>query len=368
MDGHGPHTPARSDSHGGYSMLLRQLFDHETWTYTYLLADEKSGEAVLIDPVIDQVERDIKLLEELGLRLVYTLDTHAHADHITGSGLLRTRLGSKAVVGVKVGAECVDVTVDDGDRLKFGSNELEVRATPGHTDGCVTFVTGDHRHAFTGDALFIRGTGRTDFQQGSAQTLYRSIHDKIFTLPDDTIIWPGHDYKGMTFTTVGEEKQHNPRVGDGKTEAEFVEIMDNLDLPAPKKIDIAVPANLHCGIVPAISMSGEPLPERGWAAIERTPEGVPEVTTTWVEDNMGAIRMVDVREFDEAQADGMIEGVEVIPMGTVDQASKAWDKEEPVITICRSGRRSGRVALDLEKLGFKRIASMRGGMVAWHNR
>ena len=349
-------------------MLLRQLFDYETWTYTYLLADEETGEAVLIDPVIDQVERDIKLLDELGLKLVYTLDTHAHADHITGSGLLRKRLGSKAVVSAKVGAEGVDVAVQDGDRLKFGSVELEVRATPGHTDGCVTYVTGDHKHAFTGDALFIRGTGRTDFQQGSAKNLYRSIHDKIFTLPDDTIIWPGHDYKGMTFTTVGEEKRHNPRVGDGKTEVEFVEIMDNLHLPAPKKIAVAVPANLHCGIVPPTSMSGEPLPERGWAAIERTPEGIPEVTTDWVEDNMGAIRLVDVREFDEAEADGMINGVEVIPMGTVDRASKGWDKEEPVITICRSGRRSGRVALELEKLGFKRIASMRGGMVAWHNR
>ena len=184
-------------------MLLRQLFDYETWTYTYLLADEESGDALLIDPVIDQVERDIKLLRELGLRLVYTLDTHAHADHITGSGLLRKRTGSKAVIGAQAGAEGADLLVEDGSRLSIGSINLEVRATPGHTDGCVTFVTSDHRHAFTGDALFIRGTGRTDFQHGSAQRLFRSIHDKIFTLPDDTIIWPGHDYRGFTFTTVG---------------------------------------------------------------------------------------------------------------------------------------------------------------------
>ncbi len=348
-------------------MLLRQLFDRETWTYTYLLADEESGEAVLIDPVIDQLERDIKLLHELGLKLVYTLDTHAHADHITGSGLLRQRLGSKAVVGANAGAVGADVSVNDGSRLKFGAIELEVRATPGHTDGCVTYVTSDHKHAFTGDALFIRGTGRTDFQQGSAERLYRSVHDKIFTLPDDTIIWPGHDYRGLTYSTVGEEQRHNPRVGDGKTEAQFVEIMDNLNLPVPKKINIAVPANLHCGIVPPASMSGDPLPERGWAAIERTPEGVPEVTIGWVAENKGAIRMVDVREIDEAESDGTIEGVEVIPMGTVDEASKSWDKEEPVIAICRSGRRSGRVALELEKLGFKRMASMRGGMVAWQS-
>ena len=348
-------------------MLLRQLFDHETWTYTYLLADEETGEAVLIDPVIDQLERDIKLLDDLGLKLVYTLDTHAHADHITGSGLLRKRLGSKAVVGANAGTEGADELVNDGSKLRFGELALEVRATPGHTDGCVTYVTSDHKHAFTGDALFIRGTGRTDFQQGSAERLFRSIHDKIFILPDDTIIWPGHDYRGLTFSTVGEEKRLNPRVGDGKTEAQFAEIMDNLNLPAPKKIDVAVPANLHCGIVPASSMSGDPLPERGWAAIERTSEGVPEVTISWVGQNTGAIRMVDVREIDEAESDGTIQGVEVIPMGTVDEASKSWDKEEPVITICRSGRRSGRVALELEKLGFKRIASMRGGMVAWNS-
>ena len=348
-------------------MLLRQLFDHETWTYTYLLADEKSGEAVLIDPVIDQLERDIKLLDELGLKLVYSLDTHAHADHITGSGLLRKRLGSKAVISAAAGAEGADELVNDGSKLRFGGLGLEVRATPGHTDGCVTYVTSDHKHAFTGDAIFIRGTGRTDFQQGSAERLFRSIHDKIFTLPDDTIIWPGHDYRGLTFSTVGEEKRLNPRVGDGKTEAQFAEIMDKLNLPAPKKIAIAVPANLHCGIVPDSSMSGDPLPERGWAAIERTSEGVPEVTISWVGQNTGAIRMVDVREIDEAESDGTIQGVEVIPMGTVDEASKSWDKEEPVITICRSGRRSGRVALELEKLGFKRIASMRGGMVAWNS-
>jgi len=348
-------------------MLLRQLFDHETWTYTYLLADEETGEAVLIDPVIDQLERDIKLLDDLGLKLVYTLDTHAHADHITGSGLLRKRLGSKAVVGANAGTEGADELVNDGSKLRFGGLALEVRATPGHTEGCVTYVTSDHKHAFTGDALFIRGTGRTDFQQGSAERLFRSIHDKIFTLPDDTIIWPGHDYRGLTFSTVGEEKRLNPRVGDGKTEAQFAEIMDNLNLPAPKKIDVAVPANLHCGIVPDSSMSGDPLPERGWAAIERTSEGVPEVTISWVGQNTGAIRMVDVREIDEAESDGTIQGVEVIPMGTVDEASKSWDKEEPVITICRSGRRSGRVALELEKLGFKRIASMRGGMVAWNS-
>lgn len=347
-------------------MLLRQLFDYETWTYTYLVADEDSRKAVLIDPVIDQVERDVRLLDELGLQLVYTFETHAHADHITGSGLLRKRLGSQAVVSANFGTQSADLEVDDGSTIEVGALTFEVRATPGHTNGCVSYVTADHKHAFTGDALFIRGTGRTDFQQGDPHTLYRSIHENIFTLADDTIIWPGHDYRGHTSSTVGEEKRFNPRVGMERTEAEFVEIMENLKLPAPKRIHQAVPANLQCGLVPEESMSGEPLPERGWAAIERTEEGVPEVTVDWVRANLGTVRLVDVREIDEAQADGMIDGVEVIPMGTVDQSAASWEPEEPVVTICRSGRRSGRVAVELEKLGFKRMASMRGGMLAWN--
>ena len=348
-------------------MLIRQLFDYETWTYTYLVADEAGGKAVLIDPVIDQVERDMQLLEELGLELLYTFETHAHADHITGSGLLKQRLGSKSVVGAKSGAACADVQVDDGSTIEVGDITFEVRATPGHTDGCVTYVTGDHRNAFTGDALFIRGTGRTDFQQGDARQLYKSIHEKIFTLPDETIIWPGHDYRGRSSSTVAEEKKFNPRVGEGIGEKQFVQIMDKLNLPEPKKLHEAVPANLRCGIIPPESMSGEALPERGWAVIERTAAGVPEVPPSWVRENLGAIRLVDVREMDEAEADGKIPGAEVIPMGTVDEVSKKWDRNEPVVTVCRSGRRSGRVSLELEKLGFKRIASMRGGMLAYQS-
>ncbi len=232
-------------------MLFRQLFDQETWTYTYLLADEETREAVLIDPVFEQVDRDINLLEELGLKLVYTLDTHAHADHITGSGKLRERLGSKTALSENAGAECVDIPLSDGDTITVGRIKLEVRSTPGHTDGCLTFV---HRQegsttAFTGDALLVRGCGRTDFQAGSPVKLYNSVHDKIFSLPADTTIYPGHDYKGHMSTTVEEEKKYNPRLGGDKTVEEFTEIMDNLNLPYPKKIDVAVPANLACGMV-----------------------------------------------------------------------------------------------------------------------
>jgi sulfur dioxygenase len=228
-------------------MLFRQLFDPETSTYTYLLADMQTKEAVLIDPVFEHVERDVQLLRELGLSLRFVLETHVHADHVTSAGILRERLGAQTVVSKAGGAPCADVAVDDGDVVHCGAIALEVRQTPGHTDGCVTYVEHGHKRAFTGDALLIRGCGRTDFQQGNARTLYRSVHDRILSLPDDTAIYPGHDYKGRTMSTVGEEKAFNPRVGGGLTEAQFVEIMGALKLAAPKKIDEAVPANLLCG-------------------------------------------------------------------------------------------------------------------------
>ena len=230
-------------------MLFRQLFDQDTWTYSYLLADEETRQAVLIDPVLEQHDRDVALVRELGLTLVYTLETHVHADHVTGSGALREALGSKAVVSRHGGAACADVHVDDGDTIQFGKHTIEVRATPGHTPGCVTYVVrdGDRTMAFTGDALFVRGCGRTDFQGGDARALYRSVHEKIFTLPDDTLVYPGHDYKGHTVTTVGEEKRLNPRLRLGIDEATFVAIMDNLGLPRPRRMDVAVPANLACG-------------------------------------------------------------------------------------------------------------------------
>jgi sulfur dioxygenase len=228
-------------------MLLRQLFDAETCTYTYLLADEETREAVLIDPVLEQLDRDLELVGELGLELVNVLETHVHADHVTGASLLRARTGARTVVSRDGGAPCADVLVGDGDVIRFGKHSLEVRATPGHTDGCVTYVTADQTMAFTGDALLIRGCGRTDFQQGDPRTLYRSVHGKILTLPDACAIYPAHDYKGRTRSTVGEEKALNPRLGGGKTKDEFVAIMEGLDLAYPKKIDVALPANVRCG-------------------------------------------------------------------------------------------------------------------------
>lgn len=229
-------------------MLFRQLFDPETSTYTYLLADEQAREAVLIDPVLEQVERDLQMLRELDLTLRWAVDTHVHADHVTGLGTLRQRTGCKTVLSERAGTGCADVLVKQGDRVPFGRYTLEVRETPGHTSGCVTYVTDDRAMAFTGDALLIRGCGRTDFQQGDARALYRSVHEQVFTLPDATMVYPGHDYKGRTASTVAEEKRWNPRLNTGRSVEDFVETMATLQLAYPTKIDIALPANLHCGV------------------------------------------------------------------------------------------------------------------------
>jgi len=227
-------------------MIFHQLFEQESSTYTYLLADEDTKEAILIDAVLETAERDLKLITELGLKLKYLVDTHIHADHITGAGTLRAKTGAKTAVSSGANVQCVDVTLNDGDELRFGKYTLKALSTPGHTNSCMTFYT--EGMLFTGDVLFIRGTGRTDFQQGDSRKMYHSIHDKLFTYPEGTKIYPGHDYKGMSYSTVGDEKKFNPRVGGGKSEDEFVKIMNELNLANPKKIDIAVPANLKCGL------------------------------------------------------------------------------------------------------------------------
>lgn len=253
-------------------MLFRQLFDPESSTYTYLLADEPRGEAVLIDPVNTLIDRDAELLEELDLCLLYTIDTHVHADHVTASGPLRERTGAKVVVPVGSGSPCADVRVRENEIVQFGEHGLAVRETPGHTAASVTCVLLESSMAFTGDAILIRGTGRTDFQEGDARARYRSIHDKIFTLPDETLLYPAHDYMGRTVTTVAEEKRFNPRAGGGKTSEDFIAIMRNLNLPYPKMMDVAVPANLRCGLDPATgARQDEAARERGFA--EQSPPG-----------------------------------------------------------------------------------------------
>ena len=224
-------------------MLLRQLFDRETSTYTYLVADETTKKAALIDPVREQMDRDLAVIEQLGLSLEYVLDTHVHADHVTASGALRDRTGARSI-GSKSGAKCADLQVKHGDRVALGDLEICVLETPGHTDDSLSFLVDGN--VFTGDALLVRGTGRTDFQNGSAAVLWDSLTKVLFELADDTAVWPGHDYKGHTRSSIGEEKQHNPRLA-GKTKAEFIKIMDELGLPPPKHIAEAVPANRECG-------------------------------------------------------------------------------------------------------------------------
>ncbi len=230
-------------------MLFRQLFDPETSTYTYLLGDETSREAVIIDSVREQLERDTTLLRELDLKLVCALETHVHADHVTASGRLREATGAKIALSAEAGVGNADRGLRDGDKITFGAHTLEARATPGHTSGCMTFVCHEEGCAFTGDALLIRGCGRTDFQQGNAHTLYDSVQRKILSLPGDTKLYPGHDYKGRTVSTVDEERRFNARLGTDKSEADFVAIMAGLDLAYPKRIDEAVPANLESGLV-----------------------------------------------------------------------------------------------------------------------
>jgi len=225
-------------------IIRRQFFESVSSTYSYLLVD--SDEGILIDPVIETVDRDAQIIKDLGVNLKYLLNTHVHADHITGSGKLKSIFStSLSIIAEKSGA-VADIKVHDGDTIEFGNRFVTVLATPGHTEGCLSFVLDDLSSVFTGDALLVRGCGRTDFQGGSASNLYDSVHQKLFSLPSNCIVFPAHDYKGHTQSTVFEEKNFNPRLT--KTKEEFIKIMDNLNLPRPAKIDEAVPANLKCGI------------------------------------------------------------------------------------------------------------------------
>lgn len=250
-------------------LIFRQLFDHESYTYTYILADEASGEAVIIDPVDAMIERDLSVINQLGLTLKYTLETHVHADHVTASGHIRQRTGARSVASQNAQVPCVSEVVGQGDTLRFGAHTIEVRHTPGHTDGCVSYIVrdGDRTLAFTGDALLVRGCGRTDFQQGSAHTLYRSVHDQLFTLPEDTLVYPAHDYRGHTVTTIAEERAHNPRLKLGTDVETFAHIMANLNLSHPKWMDVAVPANLSCG-----------LDTNAPDSVDTVPQGTPQAT------------------------------------------------------------------------------------------
>ena len=344
-------------------LTFRQLFDQQSSTYTYLLADSTTREAVLIDPVFEQVRRDAALIEELGLHLLYTIDTHVHADHVTGAWMLNRRTGSEIAISAASGAEGADRYLSHGDRVEFGSRYLVVRATPGHTDGCITLVLDNETMAFTGDCLLIRGTGRTDFQSGDAHVMFRAIHNHIFTLPAACLLYPAHDYRGLTVTSVGEERRFNPRLGGELCEDDFTGYMTNLHLPHPKQIDVAMPANLKCGLAASYpAQMGEP----NWAPLSCSFAGIWEINAQWLEENLRAVEIVDVREPDEFNGPlGRIPAARLISLGDLAGRAAELTKERPIVTVCRAGGRSAQATIMLRQAGFERVANLAGGMLRW---
>lgn len=344
-------------------LVFRQLFDPTSSTYTYLLGDGERGEAVLIDPVFEHARRDSALLRELDLELLFTLETHVHADHVTAAWLLKQRTGSRIALAAASGAQGADRYLEPGEAVSFGRRRLQVRATPGHTSGCLTYVLDDESMAFTGDALLIRGCGRTDFQQGSAERLYRSVHEQILSLPAHCLLYPGHDYKGLTVTSVREERRFNPRFGGDSSVGDFVGYMNHLGLPHPKLIDIALPANLRCG-EPA---SAAPLPEEpAWAPLTWTFAGLWEIQPHSLEEVADRVQVVDVREEREFVGPlGHIRGAKLIPLADLGARLDELDRARPVVTVCRSGARSAQAALLLAKAGIGDVANLAGGMLRW---
>lgn len=334
-------------------MLIKQLFDPESCTYTYLIADPQSREAIIIDPVREQVDRDLRIINELGVGLLYVLETHVHADHVTGSSLLKSQTGAKSGVAKVAEVSCADLHLEHGDSLSFGEYRLQVRATPGHTDGCLTYVleTNGEMYAFTGDTLFIRGCGRTDFQNGSSKRLYESVHTQIYTLPEATNIFPGHDYNGRKITTVAQEKEKNPRLNLNVEKDVFIQIMKELKLKKPKKMQMAVPANLNCGQSLVDKVKG------GKSIIEEDYRGL---------NPLMEYRIIDVRSLREFNGPlGHINGAELVPLETVGESSKTWSKAEAILLVCRSGQRSARAYTLLQALGFDNLTNLKGGMKKW---
>jgi sulfur dioxygenase len=344
--------------------MFRQLFDPVSSTYTYLLADDVSLQAILIDPVFEQARRDTALIRELGLTLRCTVESHLHADHVTAASRLKQELGSQIMVGARSEAEGADRYLAQGETIEFGACAIAVRDTPGHTAGCITLVLSDQTMAFTGDCLLVRGCGRTDFQGGDAHALYRSIHQQIFTLPDHCLLYPGHDYRGNTVTSVAEERTFNPRLGGRLSESDFVGYMDNLGLPHPKQIDVAVPANRKCGFAVA-SESADANPS--WGPLAFTYGGFWEVPAQWVEEHLQSLQLIDVREPEEFDGPlGHIAGAQLVPLGSLAGGLGSLDRDRPVITVCRAGGRSAQATLVLQRAGFSKVANLAGGMLQWH--
>ncbi|MFQ5954785.1 MAG: MBL fold metallo-hydrolase [Kiloniellales bacterium] len=336
-------------------MIFRQLFDHASCTYTYLIASRRGGEALIIDPVLDKVERYLQLLQELDLRLVKAIDTHVHADHITGLGALRDRTRCITVMGEQAGVDVVSVRVGDGDRVNIEGVSLTALHTPGHTDDSYCFLMDDR--VFTGDTLLIRGTGRTDFQNGDPVAEYHSIFDKLLTLPDETLVYPAHDYKGDTVSTIAEERAFNPRL-QVRSVDEFVEIMSKLDLPDPKMMDVAVPANLKVGL------SQDDVAARGWA-----------LTCADATKLLGRtdVVLVDLRDKAERDRHGVIPGSvhapypeledNVKPGGLLHELATATGKR--LVFYCAFGERSAMAVQTAQDAGLANACHITGGLDAW---
>ena len=357
-------------------MIFKQLFDPETWTYTYLIADPASKEAVFIDPVNTHIDDYIALLEVHNLQLKYSLETHVHADHITASGLLRQRTGAQTAVSGLCGAEAADIQIQDGDIFKFGSEQIKVIATPGHTPGSISFLWRDR--VFTGDALFIGGCGRTDFQGGDAGALYDCITQRLFTLPDETLVYPGHDYQGRWVSSIIQERTTNPRLA-GKTREQFIEIMNNLNLPKPRLIDEAVPANRYCGLdenerQDAVVRRETARPVRTEVSaqdlVAAAKQQISEVNVANAKQLLkeGNIVIVDVREESEYAA-GHLDNAVLLPRGVLEfkigSVPELADKSKAVLVYCRTGGRSAMAAQTMQTLGYTNVLSMAGGFEAW---
>ncbi|NQV55570.1 MAG: MBL fold metallo-hydrolase [Rhodospirillales bacterium] len=336
-------------------MLFRQLFDYVSFTYTYLLAVGPGGEALIIDPVLEQVERYITLLDELDLKLMKSIDTHVHADHITASGALRDRTACMTVIGKESLVDVVSMRVEDGETIEIEGISLDVLHTPGHTDDSYSFAMSDR--VFTGDTLLIRGTGRTDFQNGDAIAGYQSLFGKLLTLPGGTLVYPGHDYKGDTVSTIEEERRFNPRLQVASAE-EYAEIMNNLGLANPKLMDVVVPVNMKMGM-------------------EITDPDIAERTITPVDAFKmlagGEAMFIDLREEGERLKSGVIPGSVHLPYKQLDASIKpggalaalSGQSDKPLLLYCAYGERSALALKTMRAAGYDKVRHLAGGIDAW---
>jgi glyoxylase-like metal-dependent hydrolase (beta-lactamase superfamily II)/rhodanese-related sulfurtransferase len=336
-------------------MIFRQLFDSTSGTYTYLLASRPGGEALIIDPVLEKIDRYLQLVRELDLKLVKAADTHLHADHITGLGALRDRTRCVTVMGEETKADVVSMRVAEGDRIEIEGVRLDVLYTPGHTDDSYSFLMADR--VFTGDTLLIRGTGRTDFQNGDPRAQYDSIFHKLLRLPDATFVYPAHDYKGDTVSTIGEEKLFNPRLKVNSID-EYAELMNSLNLPNPKMMDVAVPANMQVGL------HQEEIARKGWALSPA------EAIALCGRDD---IALVDLREKSERDKHGVIPGSlhapypslqeEIAAGGVLHELAAASGKR--IVFYCAFGERSAMAVQAAQDGGLKTACHIGGGIAAW---